>query len=989
MAPISGKEKSLSIHIDTPHVGPNGMPLIYGSTPEKAGSFKGVVRFASNYDCKGRDIVILYEGKAVAQWTALENKKTVNHHTEEVFARQLWYFPLVHTKRSTVAAGVYEKEFQVVFDNPSDANAVSIGAGAGLAPLPRSTVSAVTLLPSSSYGAHARVKYTIRAILRRPFPSVTDVETSQEVWVLHSCLTSPMTVRSLAFSPSFVEITTGNKVGSPLAPVTGRSDRQEERKDRTSAERATDSSSLPPLPPSSSSPPPPRSPSPPPEHQTSGHSSLPSPDSQSRSLLSLSTPSKVLKSAISFLPSIDLSRTRQFLSSPSSSSTPSTPPSSQTADPSCTSAASQDAGIVPNATPAIPGRTADPSTTALSSILPSPKSHRGSGKKSAQHDPKPVWKQQQQQQHAPEQELIEYTGVWEPFQIPYNCSIPSETVHLGQLVPLSIQFGPLPHRPTPAMTPALVSSTSIFHTVIPLSRGSLGSGSGSGSDPALKKRMGPQRGAGSGRKTGTGGRIQKRTSHGRTPTPGRGNEDNQGFSKSTTGSRSRPEVLVNGVRVDPGNDMDKDDDEDDSDRNNGTVLELCEEEPPRFVVKKGILKVMEHTVLREVTVMPGTTAGSTIAAFSPTPPTSTGHRQGASLGHRQSRSSMYQEQLYSTSHPALDTLSNATTPSSSPSLASLSPPWSPSTLLAASGTATTTTAAAASHRPPTISEKSKNFFFKRRSLDQPMVVDSVHFPTASTLNNSGSISVHGNNSSNSNSNCNSSGNGNGNGSSKSTKVISTIEAKFKTEVKVISLTSALRERELHYQEWLAAQSDSSMDDSNEEEGNNDNDGDDEKEISGKRPNRSRGSTSRGSTSSGSSDGSLEDKDASDFSLENEQGIWRTTVWVQLPDASELATCTETKHILRTHTLQLILLCGVLGLPTQANSTRPGSGGGTNTGRRPLFGSTSSSSSSPSIPPRSVQSIGYASSTMPSANKEFRLEMDLHVTGPLAPKESSR
>ncbi|KAF9975916.1 hypothetical protein BGZ73_000263 [Actinomortierella ambigua] len=64
-------KKALTIHIDTPHVGPNGMPLVYGSSPEGPGKIKGRVRFAANYDCKGKDIQIIYEARAEASWSII------------------------------------------------------------------------------------------------------------------------------------------------------------------------------------------------------------------------------------------------------------------------------------------------------------------------------------------------------------------------------------------------------------------------------------------------------------------------------------------------------------------------------------------------------------------------------------------------------------------------------------------------------------------------------------------------------------------------------------------------------------------------------------------------------------------------------------------------------------------------------------------------------------------------------------------------------
>jgi len=68
------KKKALTIHIDTDLVGPHGMPLVYGSTPEKIGSLKGSVRFSSNYDCKGRDIQIIYEAWTESSWTCKYQK---------------------------------------------------------------------------------------------------------------------------------------------------------------------------------------------------------------------------------------------------------------------------------------------------------------------------------------------------------------------------------------------------------------------------------------------------------------------------------------------------------------------------------------------------------------------------------------------------------------------------------------------------------------------------------------------------------------------------------------------------------------------------------------------------------------------------------------------------------------------------------------------------------------------------------------------------
>jgi len=85
----------------------------------------------------------------------------------------------------------------------------------------------------------------------------------------------------------------------------------------------------------------------------------------------------------------------------------------------------------------------------------------------------------------------------------------------------------------------------------------------------------------------------------------------------------------------------------------------------------------------------------------------------------------------------------------------------------------------------------------------------------------------------------------------------------------------------------------------------------------------------------------------------EEGAWQTTVYIQLPGLSDLATFTETKHIAKTHSLQLILLCGLV-LDTQSPSA---GGGATNT--------TASAGSGTGAPMPMI--------TKPGINKEFRLE----------------
>ncbi|KAK5796937.1 hypothetical protein F5H01DRAFT_359854 [Linnemannia elongata] len=272
---LTAKKKSLSIHIDTPLIGPHGMPLIYGSTPNHIGSIRGTVRFSSNYDCKGRDIQIIYEAWSESRWTGnptsplhsndficssspsctynstfiststtvMENKKVVQHHSRKVLGYQTWSFPLVHTKShgSTVVRGNYEQDFEALFIKPSSnlstsSTRTSCDSTSSSSPTSSSSLSTHshsfnhlrtpplscsssaasihsttstsstssrtnTILPSSSTNPNCTVKYTIRAVLTRPFPSLSNVEASQEVWVVHSNGIAPLSNKRDAASP--------------------------------------------------------------------------------------------------------------------------------------------------------------------------------------------------------------------------------------------------------------------------------------------------------------------------------------------------------------------------------------------------------------------------------------------------------------------------------------------------------------------------------------------------------------------------------------------------------------------------------------------------------------------------------------------------------------------------------------------------------------------------------------------------------------------
>ncbi|KFH69974.1 hypothetical protein MVEG_04777 [Podila verticillata NRRL 6337] len=252
------KKKSLSIHIDTTAQGPHGMPLVYGSS---SGSIKGSVHFACNYDCKGRDIMIIYEAWTETRWTTLENKKTVNHLSKNMFGNQTWSFPLIHTKAngSTVVGGNYVQEFDIPLvpqDSTSlDSSRRSIEHGSRFSRKSRSSSSAsrsstssisstcpylssspssasssssslhetlrpqsTPLPPSSNLCPESRVKYTIRAVLQRPFPSLSNFEASQEVWVINTPTSTAPVSQTLTESVSNASLSTSPVPSEPTVP---------------------------------------------------------------------------------------------------------------------------------------------------------------------------------------------------------------------------------------------------------------------------------------------------------------------------------------------------------------------------------------------------------------------------------------------------------------------------------------------------------------------------------------------------------------------------------------------------------------------------------------------------------------------------------------------------------------------------------------------------------------------------------------------------
>ncbi|KAI1321748.1 hypothetical protein EDD11_000024 [Mortierella claussenii] len=935
----SAKQKLLTIDIHTDHTGPHGMPLVYGSTPDKVGTIKGTVKFSTNYDCRGRDIVIIYEAKAEAQWTALENKKIVNHHTEEILGHHVWHFPLVHTKPGgfTVVAGDYEKTFEVPLIHPTLLNppsTLSLSTGSGGAasstynPIKSNIVSSATpgaakiiglgeptslLLPSSSDSPHAKMKYTIRAILRRPFPSINNIEASQEVWVLHSCLPLPSSVPPAASEYASASLSAVKLPRSSPSAVADGDHKQACGSDGTvPLVLAGSTAGTAPLP---------QHPQTPDSTQQEQQpillqSTLPSAadkDSSSAStsdqsstkpvLISLSGPTKAIKTALSMLPTIDLSRPRQLLalSLPSLPTplSPKFPPPSATAA-TVTSATlpaeqstthmSQEQARAQLKLSSMTSSHSNASTSigSESTSLASSTSSRSSSA-SEKYD-----------RHASLDEYLSsdedgntanYTGVWEPFEMPYSCSLPSETAFLGQMVPLTIRFGP-------------------------------------------SRRDG--RGRGQGRRR----RDQKR-------------KDKEG--KKPSHRKHGQDVLSPFQEPSP----------------------LQPPQGPRFVVKKGIVKVVEHTLLREVTITSqpvklrrqnqslvnsrhttsaGVMTGSVFKPsrssqesqftkeqqqlLSPSPPQTVGIDNSVSkneisgsrrllmipgLRKKSSQQHIYQEKGYSGSHSHIyDLLQHEA--------AAANAAQHQQHVKFSSGSESAIPQQQQQQQQQRRSDANdiKRFFFKlkRHSMDySPPQGLPPSSPTKSTFQGTTSPSPTSVSSKGSSS------------SGAKTRIINSIEAKFKTEVTALIVTPQLQTRERMYQRVLRRR--------RKEQGHYE--GSETEESEEEEKEKGGGSEER------------EQQLMAQARREEEDGIWQTTVYVQLPGPLELGTFTETKHIARKHTLQLILLCGLVSSDRTVTGAAPG----------PTAGS-------------SVVSPSDLVITQPGINKEFRLEMDLHVTGPRAP-----
>ncbi|KAG0348797.1 hypothetical protein BG004_004154 [Podila humilis] len=801
----SDRRKSLSIHIATDHVGPHGMPLVYGSTPERVGSLKGTVRFSCNYDCKGKDITIIYEAVAEGRWEALKNKRIVRHQTREIMGHQIWHLPLVHTRPggTIIASGEYSKEFEVLLVRPSETTAKllsyhqeatsetnrssfhSVDSPPLTLPtlIPPSTlrqgITVPAMMPSTSHSPQASIRYTVRAVLQRPFPSITNVEASQEVWILNSSMPEP------AAHPLHQDNILSAKNGGILpllAPTLTRSaftantisrstcqprpEQQQEQppqrlhrprfQDHTNKDHSEDTLR--------------------PKHEYTG-------DTPSAAASLLALPGKAIKSVFSvFLPTkhstmeVSLECDTRSKNYDTTIKTP--------AIPYCLSLP------VPALAPTPPSRLID--TVAPTVIAPqSAPCHKATAFTqricaiSTLHSTDKHFDSEDEDEDGEalnpgNADKVEYTGVWEPFDVPYSFSISSEKVSLGQRIPLTIQFGPRGQEHVRPRKRKLKK-----HIANSFSRSPLSS-----VEDAHRK---------------CGGEVE------------RGSEGEDKDSRRRGSAWQTCDTVVNHIRP------------------------VAPQPGTRFVVKKGILKLVEHTLLREVSVAPAPrrlVAGAWSSTQTEDPlhvaqrnnnrnsHKKNDHNTSITTNSQDCKKSIYIQQgiEVTTSHSNIHTKFRKNVQSANHGRGLPTPMGSGG---GADGLAS-----------------------KRHSLD--------HSPSgqAQLMN--------------------------------TPRMISTIESKFKTEVMTMSLTPTfqLQERKRHRQLLALDQQHKNKGPENEREADS-------------------SSGNKSSSEEKSAKWARQQRD----DVNDHDDSWKSTVWIQIPGPSEMATGTETKGIVKTHSIQIVLLCG--------------------------------------------------------------------------------
>ncbi|KAF9975917.1 hypothetical protein BGZ73_000264 [Actinomortierella ambigua] len=582
---------------------------------------------------------------------------------------------------------------------------------------------------------------------------------------------------------------------------------------------------------------------------------------------------------------------------------------------------------------------------------------------------------------------IEYTGIWEVFQVPYCLTLPSETVHLGQKVPLKIRFGPFPWTTRP--------------------KGHLRSSSSSSSLSSLA--------------------YTDRDEHGRRAKHHHHRRRRRGTFSSTSDSDGRvhSHEYLDGPRF-----------------HHHHHQQL--QRPPRFRVTRGTLKLVEHIVLRkidhievpqklkqqqrttgrhyhpqqaseQVFLQPSESLSS--AASLPGSSSSSRHRQYASLanvgggtrstatptlplvqvtpspssvgrfsirrlvGRKNSnqdthtsssishlsasspstspRPSEYMERLHE-DHQRSGSSSQhqphhlaVRSPAAGVASAAVSLPSSPISAHFPAGSTTTTNhsgGGGAGFRLWPKSSSSAGKKQKRQSLDQPLGRHSMdNSELAIGGRNASADALHRSGSGGSGSTTAKTGTNSTSGSGHTTKpmttkVISQVEARFKTEVMSLPLDQFLaKDKALFIGE----------------------------EGSKKRKMRVLKKDENSAFVKGDTpeeDGQDSDQEENDHS--QQQAFWETTVWFTIPDPSKVSPYTQTTNIVKSHTLQLILGFALEvppALPRDSNDSDEGDEGDDDL---PL-----------PLPTPLQHLVAHPGAVI---TKPFRLELDLYITGPPAP-----
>ncbi|KAG0369322.1 hypothetical protein BC939DRAFT_507024 [Gamsiella multidivaricata] len=164
-------DKSISLHFDTPELGPEGQPLYY-STPETPAVIRGHVEFRTVKPTNGGDIAVTFEARSEAEWTENHGESVASYHAISRLQEKSWDVKLNRIDAKTISPGVTRYNFEVQLDSE---------------------------LPPSIEGKRGWFHYRFKAHIRRDFPR-RDMAVKQLVWVYSSSIRANEQIQPKVYS---------------------------------------------------------------------------------------------------------------------------------------------------------------------------------------------------------------------------------------------------------------------------------------------------------------------------------------------------------------------------------------------------------------------------------------------------------------------------------------------------------------------------------------------------------------------------------------------------------------------------------------------------------------------------------------------------------------------------------------------------------------------------------------------------------------------